>query len=196
MTRWEKIPLWAAVSIIWLGTSFFLLGFLDHLFALATGTHPLGAIPVSACDLSHFCMNGESAVSITWVSPKTIYWTIAYDAAVILTLATALIVGTGVIRRISCGQPFHTATLRRMSTVAGTLMGGGALTFVLNNVAFGHVTRDTTVFQEATYPDGITITAEPDMLPGAIVFAGILALAFWAAFRQGTRMQEELDYVV
>ncbi|MCM3907669.1 DUF2975 domain-containing protein [Trueperella bernardiae] len=195
MTRWEKILLWGAVAIIWLGTCLLGAGLLDTLVALTVGSH-LGGAPASACDLPYFCMNGESSVPMSWVSSATIGWTVAYDAVVLLTLATALVLGTGVIRRISKAQAFARATLSRMGLVAGLLVAGGVIAYVLGEASSTRISEDSSAFQLATSGDGATIAAGPDTLGLALVFAGILALAFWAAFRQGARMQEELDYVV
>lgn len=195
MTRWEKIPLWCALAIIWLGTCLLAAGLLDTIIALTAGSH-IGGTPTNACDLPNFCMNGESSVPMAWVSSATIAWTVADDAVTLLTLLGALILGTDVIRRISRAQAFAGATLARMGTVAGLLLAGGVLTYVLNKTSYAHIVQDTDAFQGATYTDGVTIAAGPGLLPLALVFAGILSLAFWAAFRQGARMREELDYVV
>lgn len=195
MTRWEKIPLWCALAIIWLGTCLLAAGLLDTIIALTAGSH-IGGTPANACDLPNFCMNGESSVPMAWVSSATIAWTVADDAVTVLTLLAALILGTDVIRRISRAQAFAGATLARMGTVAGLLLAGGVLTYVLNKASYAHIVQDTDAFQGATYADGVTIAAGPGLLPLALVFAGILSLAFWAAFRQGARMREELDYVV
>lgn len=197
MTRWEKVPLWGAVSLIWLGALVLIAGFIDHILALLTGTHPLGLMPVNACDLSHFCTNGESSVPMSWVSAASRYWTVTSETLTVLTLLSALILGTGIIRSISHGRGFAAQTVRRMGIVASILVAGGILSYISKGFADDAISRDSIAFQEAAYPDGFGIALGGiPTLPAALIFAGILAFALWAAFRQGTRMQEELDHVI
>ncbi len=197
MSRLERIPFWFAVALVWLFSLLVVLGQLQTIFELASGKRLFGGAPISACDLPNFCMNGESEVPFEYVSSKSVTLTIFEAALVVIVVIVALIVGTRVIRRISQGRAFDGRTVRLMG-VTGIVLGiGGIVSAFVSDAATASVQADSVAFQEDTHPGfgSIAVGVKP-MLPLALFFAGVLALALWAAFRQGARMREELDYVV
>ncbi|MDO5048742.1 MAG: DUF2975 domain-containing protein [Actinomycetaceae bacterium] len=197
MSRLEKVPFWFAVGLVWLFSVLVVAGQLEVIFNLVTGKRLFGGAPISACDIPHFCMNGESEVPLSYVSTSTIQLHIAQAAATVLVVLIALVVGTSVIRLIAKGRAFAPVTLRRMGFTGLVLIFGGIVLAVISDAATSATQADSIAFQEAVHPDfgAIAVGVKP-MLSFAIVFAGVLALALWAAFRQGARMREELDYVI
>lgn len=197
MSRLEKVPFWFAVVLVWLFSFLVLVGQLQTVVELSTGKHMLGGAPISACDVPNFCMNGESEVPLTYVSSSTIRLAISEAALVALVAAAALVIGTMVIRSISQGRAFDKKTVRLMGITGLVLAVGGFAAVVVADAAFSSVQDDSVAFQEAVHPGyGSILVGVKPMFPMALLFAGILALALWAAFRQGAHMREELDYVV
>ncbi|MDO5035156.1 MAG: DUF2975 domain-containing protein [Actinomycetaceae bacterium] len=197
MTRWEKVPFWFAVTVVWLLSILVALGQLETVYNFATGRRAFGGAPISACDVPNFCMNGESEVPLEYVSAGTIRWLIASAVGIVIVVVAALLVGTSVIRLIGKGRAFEKKTVRRMGITGLVLLLGGFVTALISDVATSSVEADSVAFQEAMHPGfGTIAVGVKPMLSFALFCAGVLALALWAAFRQGARMREELDYVV
>ena len=105
-----------------------------------------------------------------------------------VVVIAALILGTAVIRHISRGHAFEKRTVRLMGITGLVLVIGGVISGFVSDAATSSVQADSVAFQEAVHPGfGSIVVGEKPMLPLLLFFAGILALALWAAFRQGAR---------
>ncbi|MDI9587839.1 MAG: DUF2975 domain-containing protein [Acidobacteriota bacterium] len=197
MSRLEKVPFWFAVGLVWLFSLVVILGQLQIVIELASGKRLFSGVPISACDLPNFCLNGESEVPFSYVSSASRSLVISEAALVTVVGIAALILGTAVIRHISRGHAFEKRTVRLMGITGLVLVIGGVISGFVSDAATSSVQADSVAFQEAVHPGfGSIVVGEKPMLPLLLFFAGILALALWAAFRQGARMREELDYVI
>lgn len=197
MSRLEKVPFWFAVALVWVLSLLVIAGQMVTVIELASGKRVFGGAPISACDLPNFCLQGESEVPLSYVSTTSIQLAIAEAALVAVVIAAGLVIGTAVIRAISKGRAFERRTVRLMGVTGIVLVLGGIVCGFVSDAARSALQQDLIAFQEAVHPgSGTLVVGEKPLLAMALFFAGVLALALWAAFRQGARMREELDYVI
>ncbi|EPD30979.1 DUF2975 domain-containing protein [Gleimia europaea] len=197
MSRLEKVPFWFAAALVWVFSLLMIAGQTVTVVELLSGKRVFGGTPISACDLPNFCLQGESEVPLSYVSAASIQLAIAEAALIAVVIAAGLIIGTAVIREISRGRAFERQTVRLMGVTGIVLALGGVICGFVSDAARSCLQEDSIAFQEAVHPgSGSIVVGEKPVLAAALFFAGVIALALWAAFRQGARMREELDYVI
>lgn len=112
--------------------------------------------------------------------------------AVVLVVAALLV--ARLLRGLGGSRPFGAATPRLLGQVGLTLTAGGVLVGLLDHLAVRRATTGVSDAAGVISLDGFQV-ATPSW-PWLMIVAGLVVFALMATFREGSRLQDEVDSVV
>jgi hypothetical protein len=193
--------------VVWLVAVLVVIGETVMLFSITTGlvlgNAIAGDLTVHASidtlpQVSQFLMDGDGG-DLTTVDLRI---RLLCASPVLVDLVTVLLAAglvTRIINRIGAGDSFAPDVPRRWRQLSAVLFAGGILQGVLNTLAVSIIQADPQAVLAPRAAADVSVTAIgfggsgwPWMLLVLAVIAGALAVAF----RQGSRLQEDIDGVI